>query len=186
MSSLIMKRDDAVVVEVDYQDGFVPVIYDHEKLETRLVQAIRGFRILDVPIIATTQYAKGLGNTTAAVAEALGDFVPIDKRTFSCTGCPEFMEALEEKKKKSVILIGIETHICVQQTALYLMEKGYSVYLIADCLSARFRENHERGLARLANSGATVTTLESILFELLVDSRDPAFRGISDLVKEIQ
>ena len=105
MSSLIMKRDDAVVVEVDYQDGFVPVIYDHEKLETRLVQAIRGFRILDVPIIATTQYAKGLGNTTAAVAEALGDFVPIDKRTFSCTGCPEFMEALEATGRKSVILI---------------------------------------------------------------------------------
>lgn len=187
MSKYIMDRNDVVAVEVDYQTGFAPVIYGHETLETRIVQAIRGLKILGVPIIPTTQYARGLGQTTDAVTAALGeDAHIIDKHSFSCTGCPEFMEALEATGRKTVILMGIETHICVQQTALYLMEQGYTVYLLADCLSSRFKENYERALTYLAHVGARVTTLESVLFELLVDSKNPEFKAISNLVKEIQ
>lgn len=178
-----INRDEAVLVLVDYQERLMPAMADKEALEENVVKLAKGCGILGLPILVTQQYTRGLGETVAPIKEALENFDPIEKTTFSCYGEPAFVEALEKTGRKTVILAGIETHVCVLQTALDLVEAGYQVFLPADCVSSRKLSDKNYGEVRMGSCGVTLTSCESVLFELLKDAKHENFKAISNLVK---
>ena len=178
-----MDSEDAILVLVDFQEKLMPVMDGREALTDTAVRLIRGFRALELPILVTQQYTKGLGETDAALREALGDFSPIEKTAFSCAGEPAFLGALRESGRKTVILAGIETHICVAQTALSLLGLGFSVFVVADAVSSRRPGDKDAALQRMVLAGARPVTYEAVLFELLGHAKAPAFKAISGIVK---
>lgn len=183
MSELRIRKDETAVVVIDIQANILPAMDEAEAIEEKSAKLIEGARELNTPIIITEQYPKGLGYTTEKIANALGDYKAIEKRTFSAVPAEGFMDALEETGAKSVVIIGIETHVCVLMTAIDLIEAGYNVFLAADCVSSRKPYDKKMALKRLGKSGVKITTMESVLFELLDDSRAAEFKAISKIVK---
>ncbi len=183
MNKLMVNKEDAVLVLIDFQERLMPAMHNKEELEKTVEKLIKGCKILGVPAIVTQQYTKGLGPTIPSLHEALGDYNPIEKTSFSAMGEPEFEKELKELGRKSVILTGIESHVCVQQTALDLIDKGYDVFLVVDCVSSRSSNDMKYALKRMAGLGAIVTTYEAVLFELLKGAREEGFKQISALVK---
>lgn len=184
MKAIKMKKEDAVLLVIDFQEKLMPIMKDYETLGLSVAKLIKGCSILGVPVIITQQYAKGLGQTVQVVKEALGEaFNPIEKVTFSCCGEPAFIDALEGTKKKMVLISGIESHICVQQTALDLLSSGYEVFIINDCISSRNNNDKKYAQRRMGDAGGIGTTCEAALFELCVSAKSPEFKAISALVK---
>lgn len=178
-----INKEEAVLVLVDYQERLMPAMVDKEALEENVVKLAMGCGILGLPILVTQQYTRGLGETVEAIKEAVDDFSPIEKTSFSCYGEPAFVEALEATGRKTVVLAGIETHVCVLQTALDLLEQGYRVFLPADCVSSRKLSDKNYGEVRMGSAGVTITSCESVLFELVKDAKNENFKAISILVK---
>ncbi len=178
-----LKKEEAVLVAIDFQTKLVPAMHESEKLEETMVKLAKGLAAFNIPKVVTQQYTKGLGPTVENIAEALGAFEPIDKTRFSAYGDENFREALESTGRKTVILAGIEAHICVEQTALDLLENGYEVFAVADCIQSRNPQNREIALKRMHKAGVVVTSFESVLYELLGGAKEPEFKTISALVK---
>ena len=183
LKQLKIERDDAIFVAIDFQERLLPAMHDCEQLEARVVKLVKGMRELGIPMIVTQQYTKGLGPTVPSIAEAIGDFTPVEKTSFSCLGENTFVEAIESSDKGTVILAGIEAHICVEQTAIDLLRDGYEVALVTDCVQSRDPKNKEITLQRLAQAGVILTSFESVLYELLGGAKAPEFKAISALVK---
>lgn len=179
----LIQRQDAVLVAIDFQTKLMPAMADAVKLEETAEKLIKGLKTLGVPAIVTQQYTRGLGPTVEPVAQALGQYEPVEKTTFSAAEEPVFMKALEQTGKKSVIIAGIEAHICVQQTALQLLDMGYSVYVIQDCIASRKESDNLCSQQRMAAAGAVITTYEAILYELLKGAKEDGFKAISAIVK---
>jgi nicotinamidase-related amidase len=190
---LKLKKEDTVMVGIDFQERLVPAMKGKEELEEMAVRLFKGCRILGVPVIMTQQYTKGLGPTipsiTAALTEPIGEetgvaeLTVIEKTSFSAVGEPAFMEALEILGRKTVVIAGIEAHVCVQQTVIDLLEKGYTVFIANDCISSRSNNDKKYSQRRMGDAGAVGSTYESILFELLGGAKEPGFKQISALVK---
>lgn len=178
-----LKREDTVLVAIDFQEKLMPAMDDPKKLENKMVRFAKGLAALKIPAIVTQQYTKGLGETIPSIREALGEFEPIDKATFSACANEEFMDKLRTSGRRTVILTGIETHICVEQTALDLLEQGYTVFVVCDLVQSRDKKNSKISLKRLADAGAVLTSYESVLYELLGTSKAPEFKAISAVVK---
>lgn len=184
MSKIVrLDREKVVFVAIDFQEKLLPAMADKAKLEKNIIKLASGLQVFGVPKIVTTQYAKGLGHTTETVGEALGEFSEIDKTTFSAYKNEEFRKALEDTGRKTVIMTGIETHICVEQTTLDLIEAGYDVVLAADCVRSRDMENHAFSVCRMEAAGAVISCGESILYEILGGAKAPEFKVISAIVK---
>lgn len=179
----LIKKEEAVLVAIDFQTKLMPAMADADALEETAVKLIKGIRILDIPVLVTQQYTKGLGPTTEKIGDALGDYKPIEKITFGAMGTPDFVDALEKTGKKSVILIGIEAHICVQQTALQLLDAGYQTYVIQDCIASRKDTDRMCSQQRMAAAGAIITSYEAILYELMRGAKAEGFKAISAIVK---
>lgn len=178
-----IKKEDAILTAIDFQEKLLPAMFEADKVEAAVIKMAAGLNVMGVPEIVTTQYAKGLGQTVPTVAEALGQFEPIDKSSFSAWNNEEYKSALQKSGRKTVILMGIETHICVEQTALDLLENGYTVFVPADCVQSRNPVNKELSLRRMEAAGVVITCAESILYELLGSSRAAEFKAISAIVK---
>ena len=178
-----IKREDTILTAIDFQEKLLPAMFKADETEAAATRLAEGLKVMDIPRLVTTQYAKGLGKTVDSVAEALGDFEPIDKNTFSAWSNEEYRKALEGSGRKTVILMGIETHICVEQTALDLMEEGYTVFVPADCVQSRNPVNREISLRRMEEAGAVITCSESILYELMGSSKAAEFKAISAIIK---
>lgn len=183
VNSFRLKREDAVLVMIDFQERLMPAMRDHEDLEESVCKLVEGIRTLDVPIVVTQQYTKGLGPTIPAITEALGAFSPIEKTDFSAAGELNFLEALNETGKTSIILCGIEAHVCVAQTALILLELGYDVFLVEDAVSSRDKKDKKTAIKRMVQAGARPVTVEAVLFELLGSAKAAEFKEISRIVK---
>ncbi len=183
VNSFRLKREDSILVMVDFQERLMPAMKEHDDLEESVCKLVQGIRTLDVPIIVTQQYTKGLGPTVPAIAEALGEFSPIEKTDFSAAGELNFLEALNEAGKTTVILCGIETHVCVAQTALILLELGYDVFLVEDAVSSRDKNDKKVAIRRMVQAGARPVTVEAVLFELLGTAKAAEFKEISRIVK---
>lgn len=175
----LLSRDDSRLLIVDVQEKFVPVIPVAGQLIANCRKLIQGAQIVRVPVAATEQYPRGLGPTVPELAELLDDRP--DKVRFSCAECLGWVAAGDDDRCK-VVLAGIETHVCVQQTALDLMAAGYEVYLPADALASRHKHDWRFALERLANSGAVITTVEAVLFEWAEVAGTDEFKQISRLV----
>ena len=179
----MLTAENALTLAIDFQARLMPSIHDHEELARKTAIFIKGCRILGAPIITTQQYTKGLGETIPEVNDALGEYKYIEKITFSCCGNNEYKEALNKTGKKNILITGIEAHICVQQTVLDLLNDGYSVYVIADCVGSRFKPDRLYAEKRMEKAGAVLTTSESVLFEMMVSADHPMRKEISNLVK---
>jgi nicotinamidase-related amidase len=177
-------QEDTVLVVIDVQEKLFPHIYENSFLKKNLEIIIKAFKALEVPIMYTQQYTKGLGETIKAIQNlSIWEFQPIEKMAFSCADEVNFMEKLESLNKKNVILVGIETHVCVMQTALDLIASSYNVMVVEDCVSSRTSQNKQIALKRMTSEGVKLGSYESIILELCRYSGTDTFKQISQLIK---
>lgn len=176
-------KDQAAFLLIDMQERLYPHMANKEQLETNLKILIQGIKALDVPMIITQQYTKGLGMTIASMAQTLGEFSYVEKLAFSCFDEPQVKERLTALGKKFIIVAGIETHVCVLQTTIDLLAAGYIPVVVEDCVASRKEKDKKIALTRMAKEGVIISTYESILFELLRFAGTEQFKVISRLVK---
>lgn len=178
-----IRAADVVFVLVDIQCALADVMERRDAVVGAAGLLARAAVPLGIPVLITRQYPRGLGDTVAEIAEAVGEHTPIDKLTFSCLAEPVFRERIESLGRRQVVLAGMETHICITQTALALLEDGYEVSVAADAVCSRRSGDHEVALARLRSAGAQVTVVESAIYEALERAGTPEFRAVLELVK---
>jgi isochorismate hydrolase len=181
-SKLLIPEKTALLI-IDIQERILPVINNHQLVVNNTIKLIKGFKVLSLPIYYTEQYPKGLGPTVRSITQELGDLKPFDKMSFSCSGAGNLLEDFKSKNLSQIVVCGIESHVCVQQTVLDLLENNLQVNLAADAVSSRNEMDYKTALDRMRNHGAEVTTTESILFELLNVCGTPQFKEISKIVK---
>jgi len=177
-----LDRSTACVLVVDVQERLAPVMWNFAFVEKYCRAMILAARDLGMPVLATEQYPKGLGSTVASIREALPG-PPIVKMHFSCGADPAFTQALAATGRKQVIVVGIETHVCVFQTVRDLLGRGYEVYVCADAVTSRFEEHRRVALEQLRGLGAVVTSAETAIFDLLHVCGTPEFKRVSALVR---
>jgi nicotinamidase-related amidase len=171
----LLERDKATLVVVDVQEGFRSYA-SFEAVAQACANLVRGARILDVPRIVSEQYPKGLGHTAPEVD--LQDEPIVQKTVFSAARADGF----ELAERTQAIVCGIETHVCVSQTVHDLLDRGIHVHVPADAVGSRHQLDYERGLDRLERAGAVVSTVESVLFELLERAGTPEFKQVQGLI----
>ncbi len=181
--SKLLKREKAALLIIDIQERIIGVMAHKERVIDNNIKLIEGAKTLDIPIYYTEQYPKGLGETVPELKELLDGNEAVQKMSFSCSGAGELFAKLKQKNIEQVIVSGIESHVCVQQTVLDLLENGFQVNLAADAVSSRREFDYEIALHRMRDNGAEVTTTEAVLFEVLNVCGTPEFKTISKLVK---
>lgn len=174
---------NSAVLIVDVQGKLAQLMWERDRLFKNLGILIQGARVLDLPIVWAEQNPEGLGPTVPEVAKHLDGLTPIPKFSFSCCGEPALKEAIIETGRRHILVAGIETHICVFQTIRDLIEDGYQPQVVADAVSSRFAENKEIGLERVRAAGGRITSVESLLFELLGEGKGERFKSIVNIVK---
>ncbi len=182
-SGKILQRQKAGLIVIDVQTKILATMHESKQVTDNIVRLIQGVRTLDVPVYYTEQYPKGLGETAAPVKEALTGIVGIQKMSFSCCGAPGLFQEFKKKGLSQLVVCGIECHVCVQQTVLDLMANGFQAYVAANAVSSRRPFDCECALRRMEANGAEITTVESILFELLEVCGTEQFKAILRLVK---
>lgn len=177
-ASRLDPRRTAVVL-VDLQEKLVPAIQGHQEIVRNSLLLLRLARALDLPVLLTTQYAKGLGATLPEVLAAVPGAAPVDKVSFGCFGAPDFVERLRGLAgRDQLLLAGVESHICVAQTVLGALEAGYAVHVATDAVGSRAEVNRRVGLARMERAGALLSSAEMAVYELLGRSDGPAFKAM--------
>jgi len=177
-----LNREEAVLVIIDIQERLVPAMDRGERAIRNTNVLISMAKDMDIPIIATEQYPKGLGSIVPQIEENLEGARKFEKNTFS--GCTEgVMANLHESGRKKVIITGMETHVCVFQTVRELLKQDYQVFVAADAVCSRTEENYNNGLSLMREMGAVVSNTETILFDLLKESGTPQFKALSKLIK---
>ena len=179
----MLEIDSCSLIIVDVQGKLAQIMYEKELLFKNIQILIKAAKILNIPIVWCQQVPDALGPTIPEIAELLTDIEPINKASFSCCGEEQFNDKLNKLSVEQVLICGIETHICVYQTALDLFRKGFSINVIADAVSSRTLENKTIALERLAHEGCKIICVEMILFELLKTAKHPRFREIARLIK---
>ena len=181
--NLLDPKTTALAV-IDIQEGFRNAIPDFAVLAKRAAMAVRGFQILNIPVLVTEQYPRGLGTTAAEITTVLPkDFAAYEKTAFSSCGASPFVDKLDELGLKQVVICGLETHICVSQTTHDLLDRGFDVHILCDCVSSRFEYNRLAGLAKMTRGGAIESSIEMALFELMRDAKHEQFKEIQALIK---
>jgi len=176
-------REDSLLLVVDVQERLLPHIFEKERVLENCRRLIQTANVLGVPILLTEQYPQGIGRTVKEITDLLPGAEPIEKVSFSCCGDPAFLERLAALGKRTVIVCGIEAHVCITQTTLELLAGGYFPYVVGDAISSRTRENWEAGVARMQQAGATLGSTEMVAFELLRRAATDEFRQILSLFR---
>lgn len=180
----VLDKDKTVLVVVDLQEAFRHPINDFALISSRASIAVRGFQILNLPVIITEQYPKGLGKTAEEILFSLPpDFEFVEKTAFSSCGANPFMEKLRATGASQIVLCGLETHICVNQTAHDLLAEGFQVHVLTDCVSSRFAQDKETALRKMQASGVVLSSVEMALFELMRNAKHEQFKEIQKLIK---
>jgi nicotinamidase-related amidase len=189
-TSALVRRDDLVVVVIDIQERLSAVMTHRQRVVSAAVKMARTAALVGAPVIATRQYPEGLGSTDdgveqalVALAEAGGRVITVDKTAFCCSAEEEFREALAATGRRQVVLSGMETHICVAQTAIDLTTRGFEVQVAADACCSRDDDMHHVALARLRHAGVVVTTSESVMYEAIGRAATDEFRELLAIVK---
>ena len=177
-----LDRKDACVLVVDVQERLTPVMWNFAPVEKYCRAMILAARELDLPVLASEQYPKGLGATHPSIRETLGQ-PPLVKMHFSCGADPECQKALAATGRKQVIVVGMETHVCVFQTVRDLLDGGYQVFVCADAVTSRLEEHRRVALEQMHDMGAVITSVETCIFDLLHVAGTPEFKRVSALVK---
>ena len=180
-----LQAEQCALVVVDIQQKLLPPIFNKEALVKNSQLLIRLAKILDLPAMVTTQYSKGLGGTVPEIASLLADVTAIDKLEFSCFGSDQFRSHLKALpgNHNTVLLCGMEAHICVMQTALGALNEGYLVHVASDAVGSRAESNWNIGLDRMKSAGAVISSTEMMMYELLRCSGTPAFKELLPYLK---
>lgn len=179
----MLEQKDTAIVLVDVQGKLARLMHNSEEFIHNIRIMLQAGQVLGLPILWAEQVPEKLGSTVAEIAELLGDYQPIRKTSFSCGGNTEFNSALESAARKQILLLGIESHVCVYQTAIDLLEQGKGVHVVADAVASRLPENKEIALQRMCSAGALLTSTEMCLFEMLKAAEGDAFKQITRLLK---
>lgn len=179
-----LDRDQAVLVVIDVQEKLAPAFpeKDYKGILGAIDLLVKGAAELNIPVVTTEQYPKGLGHTVSELQQACADGV-VEKTSFGCCGEPTFIDRMRELGRSQVIVTGVEAHVCVYQTVIGLLDAGYHVHLVRDAVCSRRGRDRRTALQLARGAGATVTSAETVLFQLLQDAKAPEFRAISKLVQ---
>jgi len=179
----LLNRKSTALVIIDIQERIVQVMNQRDSVINNTVKLIQGFKILKNSIFYTEQYPKGLGRTDPSILQHLVHIEPFEKITFSVCCNTDLLGKIKKTGIKQIILAGMETHVCVLQSALDFKQAGYQVYVPADCVCSRKELDYNTALNRMIQQGVTVTSTEMILFELLQQAGTEEFKSISKIVK---
>jgi nicotinamidase-related amidase len=185
MISKMLEKDHSALLLIDVQERLYPSIHERQKMLERIDLLLSAASLLAVPILATEQYPKGLGKTLEQIVGAIPGLNPLEKVDFSCLAAPGFKDRLASLQRRQLILTGIETHICVAQTALDLIAHGEHVFVVADATGSRRPLDAEIALRRLDKSGAIITTAEAVVFEWLRRAGTDAFKTLQPKLKAL-
>ena len=187
---MLLNIQNTVLTLIDVQEKLTSVMYNREALINNLVGLVKGMQLLDIPIIRLEQNPSKMGRTIPELEQLLNSEPPIEKMSFSCCGSEAYMEKLVATGRRQVLIAGIETHVCVYQTAQELSSKGYTVEVVADATSSRNPANRDTALSKIRcrttadSDGSTgITTTEMLLFELMRTAEHPRFRDMLKIVK---
>jgi nicotinamidase-related amidase len=183
--SKLLDRNRSVLVVIDVQERLYPSIYEHERMLSRIDLLLAAASVMQVPVVLTEQYPKGLGRTIEEIRKALPDLKPLEKMDFSCVPAAGFMETLSALHRDQIVLTGIEAHICVTQTALDLASRGENVFVCTDAVSSRRPLDVKFSLKRLSQNGLTLVTAESVVFEWLRRAGTDEFKALQPKLKAL-
>ncbi|MEE9167812.1 MAG: hydrolase [Candidatus Neomarinimicrobiota bacterium] len=175
--------ENSVLMVIDVQQKIFATMHEQVETERNIVRLIAGAKVFHMPVIWTEQYPKGLGRTIRSVREALEGRKPLEKTAFSCCGDKEIESTIESQARKQILLCGIEAHVCVYQTAVDLLEKGFEVHLVSDAVMSRHELNYRLALQKVHDLGANLTSVEMALFELQRIARGETFKSIAQIIK---
>ncbi|MCL5029169.1 MAG: hydrolase [Bacteroidetes bacterium] len=179
----ILSREKTALLIIDIQERILAVMQNPEEVINNTLKLIKGFKVLNIPIFYTEQYPKGLGSTSLHLIKELEGLSPIQKMSFSCSGAGNFFTRLKDNNVSQVVIAGIESHVCVQQTALDLLANGFQVDVVADAISSRKEIDYKFAIDRMRENGVEISTAEAVLFELLNFCGTEEFKEISKIVK---
>lgn len=179
----MLKAENCCLVVIDIQGKLASLMHNKEEFYTNVVRMIRAAKVLEIPIIWNEQIPEKLGTTIDQIKDAVSQDAPLAKTTFSCCGNADFTNALEKTKRKDVLVVGMETHVCVYQTAIDLIGSGYNVHVVADAVSSRNPDNKTIGLNAMNEAGAKISSVEMCLFEMLVKAEGDQFKQIIKIIK---
>ncbi len=180
---MILDRQRAVLFVIDFQEKLLPRVQDHESVSERAIKLIEFCRALDIPIVWSEQYKKGLGETVDPFREALAGVTPHEKLSFGCLGDEGCSRHLADTGRDQLLLTGVETHICVAQTALQAAKSGKEVFVARDAVGAQRAADHEAGIERLEKAGADIVTAQMAMFEILGQAGTDDFKKVMPLLK---
>ncbi|PIW70534.1 MAG: hydrolase [Ignavibacteriales bacterium CG12_big_fil_rev_8_21_14_0_65_30_8] len=180
---IILNKKTTALLIIDIQEKILGVMQHPKRVVKNTIKLIEGFKILDLPIFYTEQYPKGLGETEKSIKEALSDLEAVQKLSFSCSGAGDLFKQMKDKGITQIVVAGIESHVCVQQTVLDLLADKFQVNLAVDAVSSRNKIDYKTAIRRMNKHGAEVTTTEAILFELLEVCGTNEFKKISKIIK---
>src|SRR5574344_21312 len=179
----MLNADNNLLIVIDIQEKLTKVAFNGNNIAENANKLATAANILSIPIIATEQYPKGLGNTVEKLKSNINKDNIIEKTAFSAMKEDPFSKKIHDFNKKQIYICGIETHICVLQTALDLIKKGYEVFIVKDATSSRYESDYQAGLELLKQYGVKITCTEIVLFQWLETSKNPHFKEIQSLIK---
>lgn len=181
---MALNTEESLVLIIDVQEKLLNAVFNKESLKKKADIVARTSKILNIPVIITEQYPKGLGSTIESIKEGVAeDSKFFEKTAFSALENQEIIEAIESSEKKQIVVFGIETHICVSQTVEALINEGFEVVVIKDACGSRVEAEYLAGLERMKDNGAFIVTTEIALFEWLKSSKHPNFKEVQALIK---
>lgn len=179
----VLDKQDSVLLIVDIQDKLATVMKERDRVVNNCLHLIELAKMINVPVLVTEQYPKGLGKTVAEIQSALSQYRPIVKTAFNCCGEPAFLSEIKKINRKKVIVTGMETHICVLQTTAGLLQDGFTPHVVQDAVCSRSDENWGTGIEFMRDAGAVITCTETVLFQLLKVAGTEEFKKISARIK---
>ena len=183
MDKYFLNSQEVALLIIDIQEKQAAVMKYKEQVVDNCLHLIELARILNLPILLTEQYPKGLGTTIPEIQEVLPDYAPFEKTAFDCCRETGFLEKVASTGRKKLILTGMETHVCILQTALGLMKGGYAVQVVQDATCSRFKKNFKIGIEFMRDAGTVITGTETVLFQILERAGTEPFKLISKRIK---
>lgn len=185
MNKFLLDKENTALLIIDIQERLAAAMKDkvREDVINNCRHLIELSKMLNVPVVLTEQYPKGLGQAVAAIKDSLPEYKPIEKLAFNCCYEPHFIDEIKKLNKKTILITGMETHICVLQTCIGLLNEGYNVYLVRDAVCSRAKENWKTGMEFMRDAGAVITCTETVLFQLLKVAGTEEFKTISKRIK---
>lgn len=183
MTALRLNKEDAGIVIVDVQVKLMAVMRRRERVVDNIIKLLRLSRLFNLPVILTEQFPKMIGSTSPEIKETLPTYDPIEKMDFDCSAVELFNNRLESAGLKTIILAGVETHVCILQTCVSLLEQGYNVHLPQDAVDSRTEENWHVGIELMREAGAVITSTETVIFQILKRAGTKEFREMLKIIK---